>query len=431
MSKAAPAFEDLKVVVKPIGWFKPDPRNARTHSAEQLAMLADGMRRHGVRWPALARADGTLIAGHGRTEAAKLAGHAHYPTFIAPKDWTDEQCREFMIADNRHAENADWDFDLLRAELDALGARDDDDLLSSLGFDDEDLADLFARGRATGDPEDAPEPPAVPIVQRGDVWILGRHRLMCGDSTNAEDVAKALAGEKPHLCVTDPPYGVEYDADWRNKALRADGTPSDGRAVGKVSNDDRVDWREAWDLFSGAVIYCWHAGASAVQSSIEASGFKIRCQIIWAKSRFVIGRGDYHWQHEPCWYAVRPGRRSHWQGARDQVTLWDDIPPHTKSETGHSTQKPIECMARPIRNNSKPGDFVYEPFAGSGTTLIACELEGRRCLAIEIEPAYCDVIIQRWMNAFEEGAIRESDGAKYSDLRSAVDAGDDSNKGDQ
>jgi DNA modification methylase len=211
----------------------------------------------------------------------------------------------------------------------------------------------------------------------GDVWLLGGHRIICGDSTKAEDVERVLAGVKPHLMVTDPPYGVEYDANWRNVAMRADGTPSDGRAVGKVLNDGQSDWREAWALFPGDVAYVWHAGrhASSVQSSLEASKFEIRCQIIWSKGRFAIGRGDYHWQHEPCWYAVRKGKTGHWAGDRKQTTLWEIS--HNKSETGHSTQKPVECMKRPIENNSSPGQAVYEPFSGSGTTIIAGEMTGR------------------------------------------------------
>lgn len=193
-----------------------------------------------------------------------------------------------------------------------------------------------------------------------------RDRIICGDSTKAEDVEKVLNGVKPHLMVTDPPYGVVYDAEWRNKALRADGSPVGASATGKVLNDDKADWTESWVLFPGEVAYIWHAGrhASEVQRSLEAAGFAMRCQIIWAKNNIAIGRGDYHWQHEPCWYAVREKGKGHWCGARDQSTLWKIDKPQ-KSETGHSTQKPIECMRRPIVNNSSPGQAVYEPFSGS------------------------------------------------------------------
>ena len=198
--------------------------------------------------------------------------------------------------------------------------------------------------------------------------------------------------------VTDPPYGVEYDPEWRNKAIMIKGerrVAHGGRALGKVSNDERSDWSKAWTLFPGNIAYVWHAArhAAVVQSSLEVCGFSIRNQIIWAKSQMVIGRGDYHWQHEPCWYAVKG--KGHWTGDRSQTTLWEIDKP-MKSESGHSTQKPVECMQRPMLNNSVRGDLVYDPFLGSGTTVIAAEITGRRCLGLEINAAYCDVIVQRW-----------------------------------
>lgn len=208
------------------------------------------------------------------------------------------------------------------------------------------------------------------------------------------DVERLLAGARPHLLVSDPPYGVEYDPTWRN-----DAGVSTTKRTGKVANDDRADWREAWALFPGDVAYVWHAAihATTVAQSLLACGFDIRAQIVWSKSRFALGRGDYHWQHEPCWYAVRKGTRSHWQGARDQSTLWSIAPAGAEdAATPHGTQKPVEAMRRPIVNNSERGDLIYEPFCGSGTTLIAAETVGRRCLAMELDPAYCDVIVRRW-----------------------------------
>jgi DNA modification methylase len=251
----------------------------------------------------------------------------------------------------------------------------------------------------------------------------GGHRLVCGDSTTAASVEAALAGAKPHLMVTDPPYGVEYDANWRNDALagkpRADGKiGGDGRAVGKVENDDRSDWTPAYALFPGDVVYSWHPpGAKSVEfyHAIEAAGFAVRMQIIWAKSHFPIGRGDYHVQHEPCWYAVRKGGTGHWASDRKQTTLWQIDKP-VKSETGHSTQKPVECMRRPIENNSKPGDAVYEPFSGSGTTIIAAEMTGRRCLAIELSPAYVDVAVRRWQAFAGKAAVLEGDGRTFDEI---------------
>lgn len=253
----------------------------------------------------------------------------------------------------------------------------------------------------------------------------GGHRLVCGDSTVATDVEKCLNGVKPHLMATDPPYGINYDASWRNDAVQAGngkrGAPS-GRAIGKVENDDNADWRETWSLFPGDVAYVWHAGTQSktVIESLEAAGFELRAQIIWAKNNIVIGRGHYHPQHEPCWYAVRKkqGATGHWAGDRSQSTLWKIDKPQ-KSETGHSTQKPVECMRRPIINNSSPGQAVYEPFSGSGTTIIAAEMTGRACHAIELSEAYVDVAVQRWQDFTGSHATLEGDGRTFAEIADA------------
>jgi len=224
--------------------------------------------------------------------------------------------------------------------------------LSLIGFTEGEFAALTASKNAgLTDPDDSPEPPVEAVSRPGDVWVLGRHRLVCGDCTDADIVVKALNGVVPHLMVTDPPYGVNYDPKWRARR----GLNGDGAAKGQVMNDDRADWREAWSLFPGDVAYVWHAGlhAAEVAKSLEVVGFDIRAQIIWDKTRLVISRGDYHWRHDPCWYAVRQNRTGHWAGDRSQTTVWPI--PHTKSETGHGTQKPVECMKRPIENNSSPG----------------------------------------------------------------------------
>ncbi len=409
---AAVELIDIKRVI-------PYARNARTHSDQQIAQIAASMREFGWTIPILIDEEGGLIAGHGRISAARQRGYEKVPAMTA-RGWTEAQKRAYVLADNQLALNAGWDMEKLGVEVKDLAAMGFD--LPLIGFDEKFLGGLLAdQPNTVGDPEDVPDFPVVPTAKRGDVWILGKHRLVCGDSTQTEDVAKALNGVTPHLMVTDPPYGVVYDANWRNEADRANGKKTGARAVGKVSNDDRWDWKDAWDLFPGDVCYVWLAGrlagrlAEKVAGSLEAAGFEIRAQIIWRKSNFAIGRGDYHWQHEPCWYAVRKGKVGHWNGDRKQSTVWDIDKPK-KSETGHSTQKPIECMARPIRNNSSPGQAIYEPFCGSGTTLIACELEGRVCHAIEIEPKYIDVIIQRWQTTFDGEAVREADGAKYNHI---------------
>lgn len=373
----------------------PYARNARTHSEAQVAQIAASIREWGWTNPVLIDETGGIIAGHGRVMAARKLKIEEVPCIVAT-GWTDAQKRAYVLADNQLAMNAGWDVDLLKVEIGELKTEGFD--VGLMGFDADWLSTLMADPGTDGltDPDDVPEVSQFPVSATGDVWVMGKHRLLCGDSTVATDVDKVLMGVRPLLMVTDPPYGVEYEADWRNEAL---GGKAGGRATGKVSNDDKADWREAWALFPGDVCYIWHAGnmAHKVADSLLASGFGIRAQIIWAKSQFVIGRGHYHPHHEPCWYAVRErqGATGHWAGDRKQSTLWQIDKPR-KSETGHSTQKPVECMKRPIENNSTPGQAVYEPFSGSGTTIIAAEMTGRQCFAIELAPEYVDVAVKRW-----------------------------------
>jgi len=393
----------------------PYARNARTHSDAQVAQIAASVVEWGWTTPVLVDEAGGIIAGHGRVLAARKLGLADVPVMVA-SGWSEAQKKAYVLADNQLALNAGWDIDLLKIELGDLSAAGFD--LDLIGFDDKLLADLLADPNAgLTDPDEVPEPPAEPVTVLGDVWVMGNHRIVCGSSTEADTVAKLLGPVKPHLMVTDPPYGVEYDASWRNKALRSDGSPIGARAVGAVLNDDQADWREAWALFPGDVAYVWHAGnmAHVVAESLLACDFGIRAQIIWAKSQFVIGRGDYHPHHEPCWYAVRKGKKGHYDGGRKQSTLWKIDKPQ-KSETGHSTQKPIECMQKPIENNSSPGQAVYEPFSGSGTTIIAGETTGRHIYAIELNPAYVDVAVTRWQNFTGQKAIHEATGKTFDEM---------------
>ncbi len=306
--------------------------------------------------------------------------------------------------------------DKLLASLDPLAAmagKDDDllrDLLRSIETDSDALQGMFDElvnpDLAIGltDPDDVPEIPKEPVTKPGDLWTLGEHRLLCGDSTNADDVGRLLDGVKPFMMVTDPPYGVEYDPEWRKRA----GINNSDR-MGTVQNDDRSDWTEAWALFLGDVAYVWHAGrhAADVLLSLARCDLHTRTQIIWAKPRFAISRGHYHWQHEPCWYVVRKGKTAKWQGDRSQSTVWNIALNDGTGETTHGTQKPVECMRRPVENHGGKDDHVYDPFAGSGTTIIACEQSRRRCYAMEIDPAYCDVIVQRWEQFTGKKAHRE------------------------
>ena len=411
----APKFPQYKTV--PTASLIPYVRNARTHSPDQVDKIAASIREFGFLNPIITDGQNGIVAGHGRVMAAQKLGLDTLPTIDAAH-LTEAQRRAYMLADNRTALDAGWDNDLLKIELQDLDAEGFD--LTLTGFDLNEIAALtLDETEGLTDPDAVPDAPAVPVTVLGDVWLLGRHRIACGSSTDAHTVEAVLAGVKPHLMVTDPPYGVGYDASWRSKAKNADGTrlsTGEDRAVGKVENDDIADWSEAWSLFPGDVAYVWHGEKQIVSlgSELEKSGFQLRNLIVWAKSNLVIGRGNYHSQHETCWYIVRKksGATGHWAGDRKQTTVWKIDKPQ-KSETGHSTQKPVECMQKPIENNSSPGQAVYEPFSGSGTTIIAGEMTGRCVYAIELNPAYVDMAVIRWQNFTGQTATLEATGQPF------------------
>lgn len=415
---------------------EPYEHNARTHSPQQIEQIKASIRKfgfvgiigydekglaigHGRRTAALEMWQaGETIMGPGKREAlpaGKLPG-------IDISGLTDEERRALIIADNQLAMNAGWDNDKLRAELEALQGLDFD--IGLIGFDPDELNRIFnppQPGRT--DPDQLPDAPANIASQRGDVWILGNHRLKCGDATSADDVDSVLDGCTPPLMVTDPPYGVSYRPAWRNEALPV---WKKSRATGVVENDDRVDWREAWELFAGDVGYVWHAGQKSplVGASLEACALDIRAQIIWVKQNFVISRGDYHSQHEPCFYVVRKGKAGHYVGGRKQSTVWEIRNGSSvgggdsdDKHTGHGTQKPVECMKRPIENNSKAGDLVYEPFSGSGTSIIACEMTGRYCRALELSEEYTDMAVLRWQDFTGQEATLEATGQTFAKVQ--------------
>ncbi len=404
----ADGFEQrLRLEFWPIDRVVPSRRNARSHSDAQVAEIAGSIRAFGFANPILVGEDDTVIAGHGRLAAARKLAMSEVPV-IAITGLSEIQRRQLMLADNRIALNAGWDAELLALELTDLKSMGAD--LSVLGFAKGELAKALtpADSRGLTDEDDVPALAEATVSAPGDVWCLGSHRIICGDSTNAETVQQLLDGAVPVLMVTDPPYGVNYDPEWRHRS----GINHSSR-VGKVENDERADWAQAWALFPGTIAYVWHGAlhAGTVAASLEREGFTIRAQIIWAKERLVIGRGDYHWQHEPCWYAVRS--KGNWMGDRKQTTLWTISSKDQDAETVHGTQKPVECMRRPIVNNTAPGDAVYEPFLGSGTTLIAAESVGRVCYAVELSPAYVDVGVRRWQAFTGKKAVRLSDGREF------------------
>lgn len=366
----------------PPGDLAANPANWRTHPRLQREALAGSLDGVGwVRHVVANRTTGRLVDGHARVELALSRGEPTVPVLYV--DLSPEEER------------------LVLATLDPIGALAGADaaslgsLLAEVSSGDAGLAALLDSLRAglpaagQAGPDDAPALPAEPYVARGDLWLLGRHRLLCGDATDAVDVERLLGGERPALTVTDPPYGVEYDPAARAGARRR----------GAVPNDDRADWREAWALCPSDVLYAWHSGlhAGVVADGLGAAGFEVRAQIVWAKPSPVLGRGAYHWQHEPAYYAVRRGARPAWIGGRGQGTVWEAPPVRSgagaDAPTPHGTQKPVELMARPMRNHA--GD-VYDPFAGSGTTLVAAEQLGRRAYAMELDPRYAQVALERW-----------------------------------
>lgn len=428
--------------------------NPRTHTPEQLKKAIASFREFGWTNPILIDENNVIIAGDLRRSMAEAVGLDEVPCIRIP-DLSEAQKRALRIADNRIALDAGWDEDKLRLELEYLKESDLD--LALTGFDNDELSALL-RETPQSDPDDTPPEPAHPVSELGDVWILGDHRIICGDSTVPEVVTSCLAGSKPDLMVTDPPYGVEYDAAWRGRLEPAK------RATGVVLTDDTADWSKAWDLFKGSACYVWHAGlhAGTVLDSLSKAGLILRSQIIWVKTKTPLGRGNYHWKHEAAWvaernegesassailrealarvakgekidqkfveaavaeneaagqydaahevavYGFRKGKSVKWLGGRSQSTVWEIS--HIKSGTGHSTQKPVECMRRPVENNSAPGDAVYEPFSGSGTTIIACEMTGRKCRAIELNPSYVDVAVTRWEIFTGKRAVHEASG---------------------
>ena len=383
----------------------------RVHPERQIEKLMDSIRNFGVVLPVLIDAGGGIIAGHAVVEAAVRLGVELVPC-VRADHLTEAQRRAYALADNRLAEDASWDPVRLKAEM--LRLRDGHGLqLADTGFEPRELLRLRLDVADAPGPEDAaPEPAEGAVTRPGDLWLLGEHRIICGSSTDADTVAALLDGERPHLMVTDPPYGVEYDPAWRNR-LRGGAS----KRTGKVLNDDKADWREAWALFEGDVAYVWHAAlhGGTVAESLAACGLDVRSQIVWGKPHFTLSRGDYHWQHECCWYAVREKGKSHWQGSRSESTLWT-VGFQEDAQTAHGTQKPVECMRRPMLNNSEPGDLVYEPFSGSGTSIIAAETCARRCRAVELDPAYVDMAVRRFQDHAHVRATLAGTGQTFDEV---------------
>ncbi len=386
-------------------------RNARTHSEEQVAQIAASIAEFGFTNPILAGADGVIVAGHGRLAAAHKLGLELVPVVVL-EHLSPTQRRALVIADNRIAENAGWDEAMLRIELVTL--QDDDFDVSLTGFDADALADLLEDGNNDGQTDDdaVPEITETPISRPGDVWLLGGHRLLCGDSTKAECFESLLQGEQVDMVFTDPPYNVNYANTAKDKMR---GT---NRAI---LNDNLGDGFYDFLLAAlmptiascrgGIYVAMSSSELDVLQSAFREAGGKWSTFIIWAKNTFTLGRSDYQRQYEPILYGWPEGATRHWCGDRDQSDVWQIKKPH-KNDL-HPTMKPVELVERAIRNSSRPGNVVLDPFGGSGTTLIAAEKSGRLARLIELDPKYCDVIVRRWQDFTGSLATRQSDGVAF------------------
>ncbi len=418
---------EIQIERWPIDKLFPSGVNARTHSPEQVAQVAASIREFGFVNPILVAPDGEIIAGEARLRAAQNQCMREVPVIVL-EHLSQAQRRALALADNQLALNAAWDEQILREQLAKL--RDQDFNLTLLGFGDEELAQQLAGQDDAGltDEDEVPDVPATSVTRAGDLWLLKSrktrpHRLLCGDATASQDTTRLLSNQPvPSLMVTDPPYGVELEPKWREDA----GLNPRTRQGGKVANDDRIDWREAWALFPGDVAYVWHAGvhAAEVALGLQACGFQIRSQIVWVKQHFAISRGAYHWRHEPCWYAVRKGHSGNWRGDRRQSTVWEvaNLNPFGGEDagennfTGHGTQKPVELMRRPLLNHTRAGEGCYDPFLGSGSTLIAAESTGRFCYGMEIDPRYVDVAVLRWQRFTGQQAVLQGDPRTFDEI---------------
>ena len=367
-----------------------DPQNAREHGEQNLEVIKNSLTKFGQRIPLVVQKTGMICrAGNGRLLAMRDLGWDECAAVVVPDD--DINAVAFAIADNRSAELATWNGPVLQAFLDNLKANDFD--VEQIGYSNKDLAKLLDVYVKPEEKDDLIPEVKTHVVQLGDLWELGEHRMLCGDSTKKENYAKLLGTEAPAIMVTDPPYGVQYDTAWY--AGMHGGRANIRRD--NIQNDDRASWYEAYQYFQGNVYYIWMGPSNFLTLFLDLQKLKIdhRTLITWAKPGSIISRGHYHHQTEFCIYAVRHGKSADWIGDRQQNDLWQ-INQRAEVVTIHPTQKPLECMARPIRNHGKVGDLVYDPFLGSGTTLIAAEKMKRKCYGIELDPEFCDVIIKRW-----------------------------------
>jgi DNA modification methylase len=397
---------------RPVDQLRAYPGNARTHSDEQIRQIAASISEFGFVNPILIAPDNMIIAGHARLAAARLLGFTDVPVFVLDH-LTAAQQRALVLADNQLALTAGWDEELLRAELKAL--KDCEFDVAVLGFDDEELTRLLADNEsveALTDEDDTPALLPEPISVTGDLWVLGKHRLLCGDATVLTDVERLMAGDAVDLVFTDPPYNVDYQG-YTDQHLRIQGDRMPADQFQRFLADLCGSYRIA--VKPMASLYVCHPSLwqREFQTALEAAGFEIRCQIIWAKNTFAWGFGRYKFQHEPIFYCHVAGQKDAWYGDKSQSTLWEEKKP--AANRIHPTAKPVELVERALVNSSKPGDLVADLFGGSGSTLIACERRGRQARVMEIDPKYVDCIIRRWQDHTGKQATLESDGSSFTE----------------
>jgi DNA modification methylase len=387
--------------------------NARTHSDAHVAQIAASITEFGFNAPILVDSNAGVIAGHGRLLAARKLNLEQVPVIVLDH-LSETQKRAYILANNRLAELAGWDQELLRSELEAL--REVDFNLELTGFAGDELARLLAeQERLLGltDEDSAPPLPEVPVSATGDLWILENHRILCGDATSLEDVQRLVGNNAADLIVTDPPYNVDYEG-YTEDRLKIRGDRMSDEQFGQFLAAAFANCRAI--AKPGASLYVCHSSSwqREFQNALEGAGFKLRCQIIWAKNTFAWGFSRYKFRHEPIFYCHIDGQKDPWYGDKAQSTLWEENKP--SANRLHPTMKPVELIERALINSSKAGDVVADLFGGAGSTLIACERRNRKARLLEIDPKYVDCIVQRWQDFTGKRAVLEGDGRSFEEI---------------
>jgi DNA modification methylase len=418
MRSTQPDFKPAPALAKhiehwPLGRLVPFARNARTHSDNQVAQIAASIKEFGFTNPILVDTGNGIIAGHGRLLAARLLKLEKVPVIVLDH-LTETQKRAYIIADNRLAENAGWDEEALQVELAELQQNGFN--LDLIGFDDEELARLLAAqdvAEGLTDEDAVPEITETSVTVPGDLWILGNHRVLCGDATSAFDIARLMAGEVADLVFTDPPYNVDYQG-YTDEHLTIQNDKMTPEQFHQFLESTFRSYRTV--VKPGASLYVCHSSSMQrkFQGAMETAGFQVRCQLVWAKNTFAWGFGRYKFQHEPIFYGHVAGEKDPWYGDKSQSTLWEEKKP--TANRLHPTMKPVELVERALVNSSKAGDIVVDLFGGSGSTLIGCERTGRKARLAEIDPRYAQCIILRWQDYTGKQATLDGDGRSFAEI---------------